>query len=174
MIRPVIAPALAAASVGAAAIGVAQTASADPYDDLWKMVPPGYSEGSCRQAELGVALDPGAAAYVECRQNTKPGGPETARYVLFGDVSSLNRRFAETYNQSPHHFKAKPCPQMPGFPIRWYTRDGTEAGTVACGITEGDYAVVLWTTDSGPMLAWAEGHDLATLSKWWSTVVETA
>ncbi|WP_156767938.1 hypothetical protein [Mycobacterium sp. E1386] len=47
-----------------------------------------------------------------------------------------------------------------------------QAGTVACGIGEGDYAVVLWTTDSGPMLAWAEGHDLAPLFKWWSTVVE--
>ncbi len=162
----------AAAAVAAAAIGVAPSANADPYDTLWKMVPPGYSEGSCQQAEPGVALEPGVVAYVECRNNTLAGGPETARYVLFGDVSSLNSSFGDIYNQSPHHFKAKPCPEMPGFPIRWYTRDGTEAGTVGCGIAEGDYAVVLWTTDSGPMLAWAEGPDLAALFNWWSTVVQ--
>ncbi|MFZ0835804.1 MAG: hypothetical protein WAM92_22600 [Mycobacterium sp.] len=160
-----------AAAIAAVGIGVAPSASADPYDVLWKMVPPGYSEGSCQAAGPGDTLEPGAIAYVECHNNSLPGGPSVARYVLFSDVNALNSHFADIYYHSPMHFKAVACPGRPADATRWAGPGNNSGGSVGCGDTEGDMAVVSWTNDSGPLVAWAEGPDLNALYGWWSTVI---
>ncbi len=167
---------LVVAAVAAAAIGAAPAASADPLADLFGMLPPGYGEGSCHPAE-GPLEEPGALAMAECSDNSLPGGPNSARYTLFSSVSALNSVFADIYHS--HHFKAGICPGMTASPASWTGLNGV-GGSIACGAVEGDLAAVIWTNDSGPLVAVATGGsevngmpgpDVNGLWQWWSDSV---
>lgn len=167
---------LVVAAVAAIAIGAAPAASADPVADLFAMLPPGYGEGSCHPAE-GTLTESGALAMAECSNNSLPGGPNSARYTLFSDVSAMNSVFADLYRS--HHFKAGSCPGMTASPASWTGRNAA-GGSIACGAVEGDLAAVVWTNDSGPLVALATGGsevnsmpgpDVNGLWQWWSDSV---
>jgi hypothetical protein len=76
---------LAAAIITAAAVAAAPKASADPINQLWGMLPAGYSPDSCQpvEAESGAIFQCGAV----------PGGPTLARYLLARDIASLDANF---------------------------------------------------------------------------------
>ena len=165
------------AALAAASIGAAPTASADPAADLFGMLPPGYSAGACHRVE-GSLQDPGALAMVECSGNSLPNGPTDARYTLFSDVGALNNSFADIYRDT-HHLKAVTCPGMTASPASWTGQSGT-GGSIACGRFEGGIYTVMWTNDSGPLLALAfggsdlnhlPGPDVNGLWQWWSRFV---
>ena len=56
---------------------------------LMSILPGGYGSGVCQP------IDPvsDALATVDCDKNTMPGGPYVARYSLFPDQTTLDRRF---------------------------------------------------------------------------------
>jgi hypothetical protein len=69
---------------------------------------------------------------------------------------------------------------MQSTPTQWIQPGGEPAGSIACGVVEGDIASLLWTNDSGPLLALAEGGsvvnalpgpDVNALWQWWSRCV---
>lgn len=166
-----------AVAVAAAALGGTPPAGADPAADLMGMLPPGYSQGACHPAQ-GPLADPGALAMVECSNNSLPGGPTDARYTLFRDLGTLENLFTDIYQS--HHFEAVTCPSMTSTPAPWTRPDGKPGGSIACGKVEGDIAAVMWTNDSGPFVALAQGGsdlnnlpgpDVNGLWQWWSSSV---
>ena len=71
-------------------------------------------------------------------------------------------------------------PGMDSTPTQWSRPDGKLGGSIACGKVEGDLASVMWTNDSGPLLALAQGGsdvnvlpgpDVNALWRWWSSSV---
>ena len=90
------------------------------------------------------------------------------------DVSSLEIVFTALHNS--HHFEAVTCPGMQTSPAPWLRPDGKPGGSIACGEIEGGSAALLWTSDSGPYIALAEGGsptnglqgpDINGLWGWW-------
>ncbi|KZS67822.1 hypothetical protein [Mycobacterium ostraviense] len=167
---------LVVAASAAAAIAAPPAAGADPVVDLMGRLPPGYSESSCHSLD-GPLADPGAIAMVECLANSLPGGPTGARYTLFRDTGTLENLFKAIHS---HHFKAAACPGSGSTPASWTRPDGKPGGSIACGEVEGDIAAVMWTNDSGPLFALAQGGSETNnlpgpgvdgLWQWWSSSV---
>ena len=97
------------------------------------ILPDGYEPGACKP------IDPvtDALATVDCEKNTKPGGPEVARYSLFPDQATLDRHF-ETAIKEDDQLQNCPGSDTPS-PTTWHytsTPDKVE-GQVACGTYKG-------------------------------------
>ena len=69
---------------------------------------------------------------------------------------------------------------MQSTPAPWTRPDGKPGGSIACGKVEGDFAALMWTNDSGPLFALAQGGsdlnklpgpDVNGLWQWWSSSV---
>ena len=107
-----------------------------------------------------------ALASVDCEKNTKPGGPEVARYSLFPDQATLDRHF-ETAIKEDDQLQNCPGSDTPS-PTTWHytsTPDKVE-GQVACGTYKGG-PDMLWTRNADLMLADGQGPDMVALHDWW-------
>jgi serine/threonine kinase PknH len=129
---------------------------------LMTLLPDGYGPGACK------TIDPvtDALATVDCEKNTQPGGPDVARYSLFGDQATLDRHFSSAIKEDDELLM---CPGANvQSPTTWHytsTPDKVE-GQVACGTYKGG-PDVLWTRNTDLMLADGQGADLPALHDWW-------
>lgn len=157
-------------AVAASAVGVAPTASADPTSDLMGMLPAGYSQGVCRPVENPP---PVALAAVDCGNNSLPGGPTHARYILYPDAGTMMIDFRSFFNTPM--FREQPCPGMDSAvptPVR--DQGGRQTGSIACGTEEdprfdqpgqGSPAVI-WTKLANRFIGNAHGSDIQSLFDW--------
>lgn len=134
------------AAVAVAAVSSATPANADPMSELMGLLPAGYSSGACQAIDRGTSL-----AAVSCGANSRPGGPTSAIYQLFGDDASLQEAFATAL--SGLEWTAAPCPgtRSPD-PAPLTNSDGTRYGSVVCARartfrTDRDGGVA-WTRDA--------------------------
>jgi hypothetical protein len=129
---------------------------------LMSLLPDGYDQGACKT----IAPVTDALATADCEKNSKPGGPEVARYSLFPDKGTLDRHFDGAIKEDE---QLQSCPgSNVESPTTWHytsTPDQVE-GQVACGTYKGSPDVV-WTRDKDLLLADAQGPDLAGLHEWW-------
>lgn len=129
---------------------------------LMGILPDGYDTNACKP------IDPvtDAIATVDCEQNSKPGGPEIARYSLFPDQATLDRHFDTAIKEDD---ELVTCPGSDAqSPTTWHytsTPDQVE-GRVACGTYKGG-PDILWTRNADLMLADGQGPDMAALHDWW-------
>ena len=129
---------------------------------LMTLLPDGYGPGACK------TIDPvtDALATVDCEKNTQPGGPDVARYSLFGDQATLDRHFSSAIKEDDEMLM---CPgSNVQSPTTWHytsTPDKVE-GQVACGTYKGGPDVV-WTRNTDLLLADGQGPDLPALHAWW-------
>ena len=129
---------------------------------LMSILPDGYNSGACKP------IDPvtDALATVDCEKNSKPGGPDVARYSLFPDQATLDRHF-ETAMKEDEQLQACPGNNTMS-PTTWHytaTPDKVE-GQVACGQYKGNQDIV-WTRNEELMLADSQGSDMGALHDWW-------
>ncbi|MFZ0834043.1 MAG: serine/threonine-protein kinase [Mycobacterium sp.] len=129
---------------------------------LMSLLPDGYDPGVCK------TIDPvtDALATVDCGKNSKPGGPDVARYSLFPDQATLDRHF-ETAIKEDDELLNCPGSNTPS-PTTWHytqTPDKVE-GQVACGTYKGG-PDVLWTRNADLMLADGQGPEMGALHDWW-------
>lgn len=147
---------LVATAISAAAIGVAPTASADPIDQLRGMLPAGYGPDSCHPIEDQLAT------HLECGQNSMPGGPANAGYLLFRNLGDLRKSY-DVALKSPTR-QIVPCEEGgPAAAIRW---NNAKDGWLFCGLGGGD-AEVIWNKESSLFAAHTDGSDLSSLVQWW-------
>jgi serine/threonine-protein kinase len=129
---------------------------------LVSILPDGYGSGACKP------IDPvkDALATVDCEANSKPGGPEAARYSLFPDQATLDDHFRTATEEDD---QLQPCPGSDTqSPTTWHytsTPDKVE-GQVACGIYKGRPDLV-WTRNADLLLGTGQGPDMAPLHDWW-------
>lgn len=129
---------------------------------LMTLLPDGYGPGACKP------IDPvtDALATVDCEKNTQTGGPDVARYSLFGDQATLDRHFSTAIKEDDEMLT---CPGANvASPTTWHytsTPDKVE-GQVACGTYKGGPDVV-WTRNADLLLADGQGPDMAALHSWW-------
>jgi hypothetical protein len=149
-----------AALVGGYAWTCPATATADSNSAaLAGMLSKGYSASNCKPDQVEGAL----AAY-KCGQNTLPGGPVKAAYLLYGNPSDT----AEGFKGLASDLTLAPCEPGASAPDSWHYQSSpdTPAGKVACG-TSGDVAGVVWTNDQNHMAALVAGSDAKSLRQWW-------
>ncbi|WP_046321338.1 serine/threonine-protein kinase [Mycobacterium sp. UM_Kg1] len=148
--------------------GLAPTTAsqAEAQDRLFKLLPPGYPQGTCKAA----APSNGAIAEVTCGRNVDVDGPPTATYTLFRDIVALRVSFDDTVQAT----NVVTCPgriQSPGAWHRTATPDKT-AGTLLCGTRNGS-AVLVWTNDAnlviGSLRAERNTPTLEQFYSWWSS-----
>jgi serine/threonine kinase PknH len=157
---------LLAAAIAAAAMSAAPTASADPYDDLIGMLPPGYGPDSCHPIPPKAAL-----ALLECGPNSLPGGPSHARYMLFDDPAFVSKIFGGITKEPDRTLI--PCfPGDTAVPGSWGNPAGTDGGMFTCS-TSGGAAELTWTSHSNHLLAHADGPEVVAVFKWWWNNVHT-
>ncbi|OFJ55088.1 serine/threonine-protein kinase [Mycolicibacterium grossiae] len=138
----------------------APSASADA---LLALIPSTYPTSVC---EVASPPAPGALATVDCGQSTQPGGPNAARYSLFGDRDQLDQHFNESIAENDELFR---CPgSATESPADWnYERaPDVVAGQVACGTYQGN-ADVMWTQHDELVLADVQSTDMNALHDWW-------
>ncbi|HUL98654.1 MAG TPA: protein kinase [Mycobacterium sp.] len=129
---------------------------------LITVLPAGYDSGACEP------VDPvtDALATVDCDKNSKPGGPEVARYSLFPDQAALDRQFSAAIKEDE---ALQACPgSSTQSPTTWHytsTPDKVE-GQVACGTFKGGPDIV-WTRNEDLLLATGQGPDMNALHEWW-------
>lgn len=131
------------------------------------LLPPGYSQSSCQAVTPPAA---GAAATVDCYDNSLPGGPSMARYSLFSDQQTLENDF--TNNLVSQLNVSSTCPDNGASPGTWHnpSTPNQNGGSVVCATDPGNNnAVVAWTDDSALTMSCAEGPDIAALYKWWES-----
>ncbi|ORV47055.1 hypothetical protein AWC02_10180 [Mycolicibacter engbaekii] len=155
-------------SGSATAAGQAPTTAsqAEAQDRLFKLLPPGYPQGTCK----AVTPSNGAIAEVTCGRNVDVDGPPTATYTLFRDIVALRVSFDDTVQAT----NVVTCPgriQSPGAWHRTATPDKT-AGTLLCGTRNGS-AVLVWTNDAnlviGSLRAERNTPTLEQFYTWWSS-----
>lgn len=133
-------------------------------EQLMGLLPAGYPSGAC---EPGAA-PAGARAVVTCAANADAGGPTSGTFTLADDEAALQAAFEDVVNGST----TVVCPGNIQSPGAW-RRNATPnvvAGTLYCG-TDGDKAVVAWTTDSDLLLnvVQADRRAMENLYRWWSS-----
>lgn len=153
---------LLAAAIAAAAMSAAPTASADPYDDLIGMLPPGYGPDSCHPIDNPPKA---ALALLECGPNSLPGGPSHARYLLYGDPGLVSNIFGGLAKQPERTLI--PCFRGDTASAgSWGNPAGTDGGKLMCS-TSGGTAELTWTSHSSHLIAHADGPDVVALYNWW-------
>ncbi len=129
---------------------------------LMSVLPAGYDAGTCKQVDPVAE----ALATVDCDRNSKPGGPEVARYSLFPDQAALDRQFEAAMKEDE---KLQNCPgsDTPS-PTTWHYTSTPEKveGQVACGTYEGSPDII-WTRNEDLLLADGQGPDMNALHEWW-------
>jgi hypothetical protein len=137
-------------------------AASDASARLMSALPAGYGAGGCNP----IVPVTDAVATVECKQNSKPGGPGFARYSLFRDQSALDSNFTTSIRQDEQLLS---CPGSDAeSPNTWHytsTPDQVE-GQVACGTYKGRPDIA-WTRNNDLLLGDAQGSDLAAMHDWW-------
>jgi serine/threonine kinase PknH len=130
---------------------------------LINLLPAGYSITACEPVHPPAS---GALATVDCGRNTEPGGPEKARYSLFGDLAALNAQFDASIKLDSELL------QCPGntlkSPTTWHYQNAPDkpAGQIACGTYEGGPDVT-WTKEAELLYGDAQGPNLDQLHQWW-------
>ena len=153
---------LLAAAIAAAAISAAPTASADPYDDLIGMLPPGYGPDSCHPIDNPPKA---ALALLECGPNSLPGGPSHARYLLYADPALVSSIFGGITKEPDRTLI--PCFRGDtAAPGNWGNSAGTDGGMLTCS-TSGGAAELTWTSHSSHLIAHADASDVTALYDWW-------
>ncbi len=160
---------LAAATVAVATMAAAPPVHADPYGDLWSLLPAGYDTGSCQPIDEEY---PAVRAALECVDNSLPGGPRRASYALYVDAKRLAEDFQRHIAVVPPYWAGVPCPgwETGETTGTWTHTDNPNltAGRLACGVITGTTAEMVWTKDSDLLLAVAgtDGPDLTGLYRW--------
>lgn len=147
------------------------TSSVDPtvaqaQSRLAALLPAGYPEGSCEQAQ---PVEGGAAA-MSCKRNTDAGGPTAATFTLAKDKAALDAALNGVVGAST----TVECPgriQSPG-PWRRNATPQLVSGTLFCGYV-GSRPVVAWTDNAKLLLGEVRGETggpaLTDLYAWWSS-----
>ncbi len=150
---------LGAAVIAVAGIAAAPTASADPIDQLWGMLPSGYGPDSCHPDNDQLA------AVLECPGgNSLPGAPTGARYLLFRDLGDMRRSFDVAVKEPTRQIV--PCEEgAPAVVGRW---NDAKDGWVFCSIA-GDMAHLFWSKESTLFTAHVMSPDLGSLVQWWKS-----
>ena len=130
---------------------------------LMAMLPKGYDSGACK----ATAPISDAVATVDCKQNSLAGGPDSARYVLFKDATTLAEKFTSSIKQDESLFA---CPGGSNdSPTKWYQDNpNSPLGQIACG-TYKNKPDLVWTYDSKLFYADVQGSDMNALFEWWKT-----
>jgi serine/threonine-protein kinase len=127
------------------------------------MLPKGYDSGACK----ATAPISDAVATVDCKQNSLAGGPDSARYVLFKDATTLAEKFASSIKQDESLFACPGGSDMS--PTKWYQDNpNSPLGQIACG-TYKNKPDLVWTYDSKLFYADVQGSDMNALFEWWKT-----
>jgi hypothetical protein len=146
------------------AVGVAPTATADPYDDLRSMLPAGYNPGSCRTIDEQYEA---VLAALACFDNSLPGGPHNAVYALYADPDRLVNDFSDALAR----LEIVPCPGGAPSPGDWgHGTTGAPLGQVAC-LAGKNKPEITWTKVPDRLFAHAiapQGN-LDSLYQWWRT-----
>ena len=131
---------------------------------LLGLLPKDYSETACEPVHPPVT---GALATVDCGSTKTTGGPTSARYTLYADLTSLNKQFQQNVEADSQLL------QCPGgtvdSPTTWHynaTPDKVE-GQLACGTYDNEPNLA-WTLESNLLLGDLRGSDHDELHKWWS------
>lgn len=129
---------------------------------LMSLLPGGYSSSNCGPADMAV---PDSLATVDCGQNSNSNGPSSARFALFADQPTLDRKFADFIGED----QLTPCPGGLPSPGPWsYTGSTTESdGQIACGSYQGAPELI-WTQNAELMLGGIQGSDIGSLYKYWT------
>lgn len=145
-----------------------RTSSAPPRTEsfdaqLMALLSDGHDSSNCEPIRTPAGT---AIAAVDCGPATTPGGPRSTRYSLFADKAELEAGFDGAVGVNSE------LVQCPGSgiesPTTWhYTQTPDQvAGRIACGTYKGRPDLV-WTNNSGLLLADAQGPDLDELHDWW-------
>ncbi|WP_241473895.1 serine/threonine-protein kinase [Mycolicibacterium neoaurum] len=142
----------------------APTVDTAAQEKLMGLLPAGYPDGRCAQG----SVPDGARAEVTCGQNADPGGPASGTFTLADDSDALQAAFGDVVSGST----TVVCPGNIQSPGAW-RRNATPtvvAGTLYCG-TEGDKAVIAWTTDSDRLLNVIrdDRRALESMYRWWAS-----
>jgi serine/threonine kinase PknH len=130
---------------------------------LLNLIPPGYPAGSCQPSNNPPAL-PDTVASLDCFNNSRPGGPTTARYELFPDQDTLNNQWQIDVN----HAALQTCPENQASPGDWnFNSDpNSVAGLVMC-FNVNNTPDVEWSNNKYLTIADTQGNDMAGLYQWW-------
>ncbi|MCH9640313.1 MAG: hypothetical protein K0U71_01235 [Actinomycetia bacterium] len=136
----------------------------EPFDaQLMALLSEGHDSSNCEPVSTPAG---NAVATVDCGPATTPGGPKSTRYSLFADQAALEAGFEGAVEVNSELLE---CPGSGlDSPTTWhYTETPDEiAGLIACG-TYNDRPDLVWTNNSGLLLADAQGPDLEELHDWW-------
>jgi len=131
--------------------------------ELMALLSEGHDSSNCEPVSAPAG---NAVATVDCGPATTPGGPRSTRYSLFADQAALEAGFEGAVEVNSELLE---CPGSGiDSPTTWhYTETPDEiAGLIACG-TYNDRPDLVWTNNSGLLLADAQGPDLDELHDWW-------
>ena len=146
-------------SSAAALLGVSATAAADPTSDdrLAGLIPAGSAD--C-QVSQPYPEDP-FLARLGCGQNSRPGGPYSAVYSLYGSPADADTAFSRLAGSGD----PVACPGAAGAEaVSW--GGGMVVCTTASGPRQGA-PTVSWTKAADSFVGSATGNDLAALYAWW-------
>lgn len=143
--------------------GISAPAAADPAsdqarnDELAALIPAGSTD--C-QIGRHYPEDP-FVARLGCGQNSRPGGPYSAVYSLYGSPADADTAFGLLAGSG----SPVACPGAAGAqPVAW--ESGMVVCTTASGPRQGAPAVS-WTKRSDLFVGSASGGDLTALYAWW-------
>lgn len=142
------------------------TPPGEALDRLRRMLPTGYTAGSCKPQS-----PTGAAGVIACARNSDPGGPGTATFALTSSPQALR----EALNQLIETTTVVICPGNIQSPGPWRRNDSPTVtrGTVLCGLHNGRPRVV-WTNEAEHFLADVQSRSptdppIDQLYAWWGS-----
>ena len=104
-------------------------------------------------------------ASLDCFNNTRAGGPTTARYEMFPDQATLDNQFQIDVN----HAAIQPCPGSgQAGPTNWDFKNNANvvAGSIMC-YTVNNTPSLEWSNNQYLTIADTGGPDMAGLHEWW-------
>lgn len=160
-----------AVRIPVAAVATSMMPQDDPLtpqqQQLLNVIPAGYPAGSCQPSTNPPAL-PDTVASLDCFNNTRPGGPTTARYEMFADQGTMNNQFQIDVN----HAALQPCPGWnDAAPGTWNFKSDANAvaGSLMCFTVNNNTPDVEWSNNKYLTIGDVQGStDIASLYQWWT------